>query len=234
MANTLFQLNSFIRWTIAGRVLVFVLAAASIWCLLLEMYGVCGMRAFAFYVLLPSTLALYGIAWLDWQGGSGRLTRNIMVGTVAGLVGALAYDAFRLPFVFSESWGLDSVVPQMPLFKVFPRFGALLLGEASEQPSYSLLAHLLGWAYHFSNGATIGVMFAMIVGDHISFRRAMIGGVAMAVAIELLMLVSPYTRFFDIHLSARFVTVTMTAHVIFGLFLGAYFAWKTGRLRAAA
>jgi len=66
------------------------------------------------------------------------------------LLGAVAYDVFRLPFVFAKEWGLDSVLPPLQLFKVFPRFGAMILGEPSEQPRYSLAAQLIGWTYHFS------------------------------------------------------------------------------------
>jgi hypothetical protein len=124
---------------------VFVLAATSIWCLLSEMYGLCDMRTFFFAILLPATVALYGIAMLDRAMGDRRLYRAVMIGTIAGLVGAAAYDVFRLPFVFSDAWGLAKFgIPQMPLFKVFPRFGALILGEPLEQPSYSLSANVLG------------------------------------------------------------------------------------------
>ena len=234
MKNDQSLLSPFLHWTMPGRAFVFVLAAASIWCLLLEMYGVCEMRTFAIYVLFPCTVALYAVAWLNHRSGDRTLARAIIVGTLAGLVGAVAYDVFRLPFVFSRDWGLESVVPQMPLFKVFPRFGALLLGQPVEQESYSLGAHLLGWTYHFSNGATFGVMFAVIVGDRISMRGAIAGAVLMAATIEVLMLVSPYARFFNIHITPRFVTVTMTAHIVFGLFLGAYFAWHMRRLRIAS
>ncbi len=48
------------------------------------------------------------------------------------MLGAVAYDVFRLPFVFAKEWGLDSVLPPLQLFKVFPRFGAMILGEPSE------------------------------------------------------------------------------------------------------
>jgi hypothetical protein len=53
----------------------------------------------------------------------------------------------------------------------------------------------------------------------------------MAVGIELCLLVSPYATFFGIHLTIRFVVVTMAAHILFGLGLGAYFAWHASRWR---
>jgi hypothetical protein len=237
------QLPGILQWTAPGRAIVFVLSATSIWCLLAEMYGWTTMRTFFFTILLPATCALYGMAALDKTRGDGRLWRAVMLGTLGGLVGAVAYDVFRLPFVFSDAWGLGRFgIPQMPLFKVFPRFGALLLGEASEQPSYSLTAHLLGWAYHFSNGATFGVMFASAyAGAREAFGdvrgnawKAVPWAVLMAVGIELCLLASPYAAFFGIQLTPKFVVVTMIAHMIFGLGLGTYFGWHAARWRLPA
>ena len=217
------------------------------------MYSLVDMRTFFYAFLLPATVLLYGIALLDNSRGDGRLWRAVVLGTLAGLVGAIAYDIFRLPFVYSDAWNLDRIgIPQMPLFKVFPRFGALILGQPIEQSSYSLAAHLIGWAYHFSNGATFGVMFAAMFGGG---RDAYVGkflryshrarqqhspasmwkpiacATLMAVGIELCLLASPYARFFGIQLTTRFVVVTMIAHIIFGLGLGAYYAWHAAKWR---
>jgi hypothetical protein len=240
------RLPAVLQWTAVGRVLVFGLAATSIWCLLAEMYNLCNMRTFFYTILLPSTILLYGIAILDRNRGDGRLWRAVILGTLAGLVGAVAYDIFRLPFVYSDAWGMGRIgIPQMPLFKVFPRFGALILGQPIEQPSYSLATHLIGWAYHFSNGATFGVMFAaMYVGSQEAMKatnqpaacglawKPIACATLMAVGIELCLLASPYASFFGIQLTPRFVVVTMIAHIIFGLGLGTYFAWHAAKWRS--
>lgn len=220
------RLPPVLQWTTPGRILVFVLAGTSIWCLLSEMYGLCDMRTFTLLILIPATVALYGLAILDRVRGDRHLWRAVLIGTLAGLAGAIVYDVFRLPFVFSKAWGLEGIVPQMPLFKVFPRFGALILGEPLEQQSYSLAAHLLGWAYHFSNGATFGVMFAAMIGE--ASRRyggGWLWAVLMAVGIEICLLLSPYARFFNITLTTRFMVVTLLAHIVFGVGMGLYFAW---------
>jgi hypothetical protein len=250
------RLPSLVQWTAPGRVVVFTLAATSIWCLLAELYNLVDMRTFFYTILLPCTVALYSIAILDRNRGDGRLWRAVILGTLAGLVGAVAYDIFRLPFVYSGAWGLSRIgVPQMPLFKVFPRFGALILGQPIEQTSYSLAANLIGWAYHFSNGATFGVMFAAM---YAGAREATVGefqgnlhsaahseaatkvwkpitcATLMAVGIELCLLASPYAGFFGIQLTPRFIVVTIIAHIIFGLGMGAYFAWHAAKWRLLA
>ena len=106
----------------------------------------------------------------------------------------------------------------MNLFKVFPRFGAMILGQPLEQSSYSTTAALLGWGYHFSNGAAFGVMYISMIGD--GRQRHWAWAIVMAVGLELGMLLTPYPQVFNIPVTARFVCVTMAAHAIFGIGLG--------------
>lgn len=65
----------------------------------------------------------------------------------------------------------------------------MVLGEPIEQAEYSTAAHVIGWIYHFSNGATFGVMYLAIVGDG---RRHWIWAVLFALGLELGMLFTPY------------------------------------------
>lgn len=207
-----------IGWTAGGRFLVFLLGFSSIACLLADFYGLCPMRLFTPFIFLPALLFLVVLAFLDWQRGDGRLCREVCIGLIGGLLAAVAYDIFRLPFVFARDWGIASVIPPMNLFKVFPRFGAMILGQPLEQAHYSLGANLLGWAYHFSNGATFGVMYLAMIGDRA--RRHWTWAIVMAGGLELGMLLTPYPRVFGIPVTARFVAVTMAAHAIFGVGLG--------------
>src|SRR5262249_30754277 len=156
-----------------------------------------------------------GMAVLDRVTGDGNLWHAVIVGAVAGFLAACAYDVFRLPFVFSREWNLSAIVPELNLFKVFPRFGAMILGEPVNQESYSLAVHLIGWTYHFSNGVTFGVMYFAMIGD--SRRRSWLWAILLAAGLELAMLLTPYPGFFDIRVSTAFVAVTLTAHVIFGI-----------------
>jgi hypothetical protein len=106
----------------------------------------------------------------------------------------------------------------MNLFKVFPRFGAMVLGEPIEQSHYLLITQIVGWIYHFSNGATFGVMYVAMIGN--PTRRHWAWAVAMAVVLEAGMLVTPYPQVFNIPVTTRFVMVTIAAHAIFGVGLG--------------
>src|SRR4051794_18166284 len=217
-----------LQWTPPGRAVVFFLSASSIWCLLAEFYGLCSMRTFTLWILIPATLLLIAMAIIDRARGDRRLWRAVVMGAVGGLLAAFAYDLFRLPFVIAS---IDHVGPawaRLPLFKVFPRFGAMILGQpfTPEQTDsqFPLITHVVGWIYHFSNGITFGVMYMALIGD--ATRRSWLWAIAVAVGLELAMLFTPYTSFFGIGMTTRFVVVTLTAHLIFGIALGLYTKMK--------
>jgi len=176
------------------------------------------MRTFTLFVSIPALTALLGVAAADRLFGNRELWRGVVLGSWAGLIAAIAYDVFRLPFVFAKSLGVDSFLPAMNLFKVFPRFGAMILGQPIEQMNYSFAAHAVGWIYHFSNGITFGIMYVAMVGC--ASRRSWTWGVLMAVGLELGMLLTPYSKFFSIPVSATFILVTLAAHTIFGTVMG--------------
>jgi hypothetical protein len=210
-------------WSPAGRAVVFALAASSIACLLADFYGLCPMRTFTQFIFLPALLALAALGVADRACGDCGLWRGLMIGVASGLLAAIAYDVFRLPFVFAKAWGIDSIVAPLNLFKVFPAFGAMILGQPTEPTHYSPAAHWIGWAYHFSNGMTFGVMFVAMLGE-VSKSRWM-WGVAMAVGLELGMLLTPYPTVFGIPVTATFVCATLAAHVIFGVVMGLSAQW---------
>ena len=205
-------------WSPGFRLAVFILAATSIWSLLIEFSGWCSMRNFTLFVALPALVVLGGLALADGAIGTQRLWRAALVGAIAGLIAAAAYDVFRLPFVFADALGIQRVVPSLKLFKVFPRFGAMILGQPLEQPVYSPVAQLVGWAYHFSNGLTFGIMYVAMVGD--PAKRHWAWSVVFAVGLELAMLFTPYPAFFHIPVTTKFVMVTLTAHLVFGIVMG--------------
>jgi hypothetical protein len=211
-----------LAWSPFARVVVFLLAAMSIWCLLADFYGLCPMRTFTFAILLPATALLAALAVADRFRGSGLLWRSVVIGAVAGLVAACAYDLFRLPFVVAAADGVGPEWLRLPLFKVFPRFGAMILGQpfdaTTTDPQFTLTAHLLGWLYHFSNGITFGVMYMALVGD--ATQRSWLWAVLLASGLEVAMLLTPYTTYFGIHVTARFVIATFAAHAIFGAAMG--------------
>jgi hypothetical protein len=191
------------------HVLVFTLAWLSFACLLGQFIGWWTMRFFGCWILPPAT-ALLGIIAFRYRDQNRTLQNPwtwIVHGAIGGLVAALAYDLYRLPFVLNGA----------PLFIVFPRFGEMLLGGT--EPRW--LVQTLGWGYHFSNGAALGIMFLSLAGF---FRRPSLfwGAVAWALFVECLLLLTPYATFFGLQVDARFLFLTASAHAIFGVALGSY------------
>jgi uncharacterized membrane protein len=220
-----------LRWSLPGRFIVFVLAASSIWCLLSEFYGLCNMRTFTFAILIPATIVLIAIALIDRARGDHQLWRAVLIGAIGGFVAACAYDIFRMPWVIGAVDHIGPMWLRLPLFKVFPRFGALILGQPFDRTTtdsqFTLSAHVLGWIYHFSNGVTFGVMYMALIGD--ARRHTWLWAIVLAVGLELAMLFTPYTTYFAIRMTALFVTVTLLAHLIFGVALGLFAKWMSAR-----
>jgi hypothetical protein len=177
------------------------------------------MHWFGCLVLPPATVLLGVAAYLhrDGRTGLGSPWTWIVQGAIGGIVAAVAYDLYRLPFVLNGA----------PLFKVFPRFGELLLGAT--EPRW--LVHGLGWTYHFSNGAALGIMFLVVASW---FRRPSLfwGAVAWAVFVEAMLLLTPYASFFGLKLNGRFLFLTASAHLVFGVVLGLYCRMKLGCMLA--
>ena len=193
------------------RPAVFLLASLSFACLLGEFYKLWSMRAFACWALLPATLLLAAIAVAsqrrpDKYGSAAALW--IIEGALGGVVAACAYDLFRLPFVLNG----------FPLFKVFPMFGQMLLGAGPADFSWPV--QIVGWLYHFSNGAALGIMFLAML-PRAQSRLAVIMAVLWALCVEAILLMTPYATFFKIAMGfSTFLALTLSAHIIFGLTLG--------------
>ena len=184
------------------RLLVFSLASTSFACLVGTFYGWWRMKPFACYVYLPAIVLL---AVFAWRYRRELPARWIIYGAVGGIIAAVTYDLFRLPFVLNGA----------PLFKPFGRFGELLIGQS--EPRW--LVQSVGWSYHFSNGAALGIMFLAALWKP-TRNRLFWGAVVWALMVEALLLITPYTSFFGIPFNARFVVLTVSAHLIFGLVLG--------------
>lgn len=191
-----------------SRAVVFLTASLSFAVLLGHLWGLAPMHRSGWWVLPPAAALLACSAWrhraLGCRSADSPATW-VITGAGVGIAAAAAYDLYRLPFVLGGA----------PLFKVFPRFGEMLLNTA--EPRWAV--HAVGWAYHFSNGAALGIMFLTLVAGP---RRPpiVVSGVLWALAVEAALLLSPYAQFFGFAVNGRFLFYTISAHAVFGLCLG--------------
>lgn len=197
---------------IQSRPALWLLASLSFACLLGHFYGFWSMRFFAPCVLLPATILLIILAFK----GQSQTHFIIVQGALAGVFAAVVYDLFRVPFVLAGK----------PLFGVFPQFGQLLLfGKLNGDVSF--WPQLVGWIYHFSNGAALGIMGAAMIPLSASPKTRFWGSVAWATGVEILLLLSPYYQYLGLHLPMnQFIPITLAAHLVFGAALGWYFIRK--------
>ena len=159
------------------------------------------------FVVLPSASILVG-AMLTRQRRFARLHRFselVTRGAVVGLGATLLYDAIRPLLVAALGLAFDP-------YRAIPIFGTLITGLPATDP----LTLAAGWIYHYWNGISFGMMFALL-------RPAGgIGwGVAWALALQLLMMLAYPTL-----LKARlddpgFLASGLIGHSLWGIVVGA-------------
>lgn len=194
--------------------ILILLAAASISPLIFPLAesGRTSMDVLAKAALLPS-IAVIGIIWGLLYGRNDLLARLVAVGLGAGAVATLALEAIRLP----RFW-LGFMPGNLPRL-----MGVLLLDQFATGPT--LRSDVAGWAYHFWNGASFGLIYVLVFG---TCRRWV--GPVYGVLLGFGFMFSPVVAalgvgFLGLEFSRGFpVTVTL-AHVAFGGMLG----WLSAR-----
>lgn len=161
------------------------LASASGAAILVHTFGPLSMSFTVPFVALPTAIVLAG-AVLVGRGRRDRLrvfSERVIAGGAAGLLATLGYDAVRL--------GIRAAVPfEFDPFSAQYVFGGLMTGLPNGDP----VAQVAGWAYHFWNGITFGVMYAVV-----RPRGGWATGLGWGLTLEALMLAA-YPAFLEARL----------------------------------
>lgn len=184
----------------ALRLLLFLAAGSSGAALLSHVYGIVPMRETVPFVVLPAT-ALLIVGWMVTRRGLPDIADALSVGAIGGLLGTVAYDIVRVPFMLA---GQRIFVP----IRVY----GLWIVDASASSAFS---DAIGWTYHSLNGITFGIMYALIVP-----RRPVILAVAWAFSLETIAVVSPFGRIFGLWGAWGPLGIAYIGHVAYGLPLG--------------
>ncbi len=170
--------------------------------------GLAKMSALAATVLVPSIVLLAVVLAIAVFRGLPRLANRLLAGAAAGIVATIALEVVRIAsFRFG---GMPGDLPRL--------MGVLLTDRLMLGPS--LGSDLLGYAYHFWNGACFGVIFAVLFG-----RRRVLWAAVYGTLIGLGFLASPAVKamgvgFMGMQMPSMIVTVVI-AHLAYGLVLGA-------------
>jgi hypothetical protein len=186
-----------------------LLAAASVSPLIFSLAesGRSTMDVLAKVAMLPA-IALIAAIWGLLHRRDDPLARPVAVGLAAGAVATIALEAIRLP-----GFWLGFMPGNLPRL-----MGVLLLNQLATGPT--LASDIAGWAYHFWNGASFGLIYMLLFG---TCRRWV--GVIYGVILGLGFMLSPVVSalgvgFLGQEFSKGFpITVTL-AHAAFGTILG--------------
>ena len=165
--------------------------------------GFGSLHQLAVTVMLPAAVALIAL-WIVARRMSSPLASFLARGALAGMAATLALEAVRYPG-FRMGF-MPGNLPQL--------MGVLLLDRFALGPS--LLSNLAGFAYHFWNGASFGMIFALLAAG-VSRWWAVGFGVAIGVGF----LASPVVLalgggFFGRDFGWQFAATVLTAHSAFG------------------
>ncbi len=110
------------------------------------------LHDFALHLILPAAALLAALYLVSRARGDHRNAGAILHGALAGLVATLALEAVRYP-----GFRLGFMPGNLP-----DLMGVLLLDRFAEGPSAG--STLAGYAYHFWNGISFGIIFAVLAG----------------------------------------------------------------------
>ncbi len=170
--------------------------------------GLAKMSVLGEWLLIPAVALLAVVTLMAWRRGHKRLTNRLLAGAAAGFIATIGLEAVRITS-FHAFEGMPGDLPRL--------MGVLLLDRFMLGPS--LASDVIGWAYHFWNGAAFGILFTVLLG-----RRSLRWALGYAGLIGVGFLLSPAVKalgigFMGAEMPSMPVTVLL-AHLAYGLVLG--------------
>lgn len=208
--------------TLIVRLTLLLIAAAGPLAFPLSQLGYASLHRLALLLILPGALLLL-VAWMiATSQGKYEVARIILWGVVSGAVATFALEAVRYP-----GFRVGFMPGNLPRL-----MGVLLLDRFALGPS--TLSDLVGFAYHFWNGACFGVVFAVL-----GKGRPVGWAIAYGLLVGFGFLVSPVVQALGVGLFGKdfgwhFAATVLTAHAAFGAALGSILCWKNLSCREVA
>lgn len=176
--------------------------------------GYSTLPVLALRLLLPAIAALFVVTLVIWRSQP-TIARAVAWGAVAGVLATVPLEVVRL-----IGFHFDYMPGNLPRL-----MGVLLLDRFAQGPSTA--SDIAGWTYHFWNGASFGIIYAVLFGT----RRWL--GALYGLLLGIGFMLSPVVTslgvgYFGLQYSYGFpVTVTL-AHLAYGVTLG----WLLARFLA--
>jgi len=213
---------------LALTIIVIILSGVSASLLIFSPLDIIPYATFRDIAIIPSVIAIFAIGILV-RSKFPHLSNRLFVGMVAGAVASFALEAIRIPSYMVTKWiPMDSMISLPGLF-LTEKISSLSevkqvimqSGVAMNLYHAPLDAFMAGALWHFWNGATFGIVYALFIG-----KGKWWYGIIWAVIIEIGMMLAPYLIImkgpFGIeHMDGyNIFVITLIAHIAFGAVLG--------------
>jgi len=218
-------------------IIVIILSGASSSLLIFGPLGIISYATYRDVVIVPSVIVIFAIGILS-RSKFPHITNRLFVGMAAGAIASFALEAIRIPGYMVTKWiPMDSMISVPGLFLTEKISSLSEVKQVIMQSDVAmnlyhapLDAFMAGALWHFWNGATFGIVYALLIG-----KGKWWYGIIWAVIIEMVMMVAPYLIMmkgpFGIeHMDGyNIFVITLIAHLAFGAVLGILVQkWKKG------
>lgn len=194
-----------LRWSAA------ICSLAGLGALVAHIFSLLEMRFFLAFVGAPSVVLLFVLAAYAKRINAEAVVSALVLGLIGGVLGTFVYDGVRYALTASGVFDYDG-------FTAIYIFGGWITGT---EPTTTEAA-VAGWTYHFWNGISFGLFYALLFGG----RHWMIG-VLYGVLMELMML-GLFPFFLQVTDRVDFVALSLVGHLFYGLVLGVIVQSHTG------
>jgi len=172
--------------------------------------GIAKLSSLAVEFLIPSVVVTLILIMVAQALKYDDVRKQITNGIIAGLAGTVGLEIVRE--IGFRMGGMPGDMPKL--------LGVLLLDRYAQGPSF--WSNIAGWAYHFWNGASFGIIFSLIFGRGKTWM-----GIIYAILIGIGFMVSPATKTLGIGAFGlqfkdgyQFLTTVVLAHLAFGSIVG--------------
>lgn len=218
-------------------IIVIIISGASASLVIFGPLGIISYASLRDVAIIPSVIAIFAIGIL-LRSKFPRLSNRVFVGMAAGTIATFLLEAFRIPGYMITKWlPMDSMI-SLPGLLLTEKISSLSevkqvimqSGVAMNLYHAPLDAFMAGSLWHFWNGATFGIIYALVIG-----KGKWWYGIIWAFIIEIGMMLAPYLiamkgPFGIEHMDGyNLFTITLFAHLAFGALLGILVQkWKKG------
>ena len=222
---------------IALTIIVIALSGVSASLLIFGPLDIIPYATFRDVAIIPSVIAIFAIG-IFARSRFPRLSNRLFVGMAAGGLATFLLEAIMIPgYMFTKWIPMDSMISLPGLFLTekitsLSEVKQIIMqsGVAMNLYHAPMDAFFAGALWHFWNGATFGIIYALVIG-----KGKWWYGMIWAFIIEIGMMLVPYViamkgPFGIEHMDGyNLFTITLLAHLAFGALLGILVQkWKKG------